>query len=54
MKIIGHPVEFDIAHEPPDAPEKRKPLTDEEISVMWHESGGQPFKFARMIEETVG
>lgn len=27
-----------------------KPLTDEQISVLWHQSGEQPFKFARMIE----
>jgi hypothetical protein len=32
----------------------RKPLTDEEISVLWHESGGQPFKFAKMIQEVLG
>jgi hypothetical protein len=32
----------------------RKPLTDEEISILWHESGGQPFKFAKMIQEVLG
>lgn len=35
-------------------PKKRQtpaqPLTDEEISTLWHQSGEQPFKFARMIE----
>lgn len=25
------------------------PLTDEQISVLWHQSGEQPFKFARML-----
>jgi len=24
-------------------------LTDEQISVLWHQSGEQPFKFARML-----
>jgi hypothetical protein len=24
-------------------------LTDEDISVLWHQSGEQPFKFARML-----
>ena len=36
-------------------PKKRtapmKMLSDEEISVLWHEAGEQPFKFARMIEK---
>ena len=36
-------------------PKKRtapvKMLSDEEISVLWHEAGKQPFKFARMIEK---
>ena len=31
----------------------RRTLTDEQISVLWHESGHQPFKFARMIEGTL-
>lgn len=26
-------------------------LTDEQISDLWHQSGEQPFKFARMISE---
>ena len=26
-----------------------EPLTDEDISVLWHQSGEQPFKFARML-----
>lgn len=26
-----------------------RPLTDEEISDLWHQSGEQPFKFARML-----
>ncbi len=32
---------------------KSKQLTDEKISDLWHSSGQQPFKFARLIEETV-
>jgi hypothetical protein len=28
-----------------------KMLSDDEISVLWHEAGEQPFKFARMIEK---
>lgn len=32
---------------------KSKQLTDEQISDLWHASGQQPFKFARLIEETV-
>ena len=31
------------------APPKRDPLTDEQISDLWHQSGEQPFKFARML-----
>lgn len=30
--------------------QERRPMTDEEISALWHQAGGQPFKFARMIE----
>ena len=26
-----------------------EPLTDEQISDLWHQSGQQPFKFARML-----
>lgn len=26
-----------------------EPLTDEQISDLWHQSGEQPFKFARML-----
>lgn len=40
-----------IAPELRSALEKRKPLTDDEISILWYESGNQPFKFARMVEE---
>lgn len=40
-----------IAPELRSALEKRKPLTDDEISVLWYESDYQPFKFARMIEK---
>lgn len=29
----------------------KHPLTDGEISILWHESGGQPFKFARMVQD---
>jgi hypothetical protein len=28
---------------------QRQPLTDEQISALWHQSGEQPFKFARML-----
>lgn len=28
---------------------QRQQLTDEQISVLWHQSGEQPFKFARML-----
>jgi len=30
-------------------PPQRKPFSDDEISDLWHQSGQQPFKFARMI-----
>jgi hypothetical protein len=26
-----------------------EPLTDEQISDLWHQSGEQPFKFAKML-----
>lgn len=29
--------------------ELERTLTDEDISVLWHQSGEQPFKFARML-----
>ncbi len=29
---------------------KPMPLTDEELSELWHQAGEQPFKFARLIE----
>lgn len=32
----------------------RKPLTDDEISVLWHQANNQPFKFARMLQEVLG
>ncbi len=38
-------------------PRKREaemPLTDEELSVLWHEAGEQPFRFARLIEKAHG
>lgn len=28
---------------------QRQQLTDEQISDLWHQSGEQPFKFARML-----
>ncbi len=28
----------------------RMPLTDEELSELWHEAKEQPFRFARLIE----
>lgn len=31
------------------AERQRQQLTDEQISVLWHQSGEQPFKFARML-----
>jgi hypothetical protein len=48
MEVVVHPVEFEIKKA---EPVMAKPLTDEEISVLWHEAQGQPFKFARLIEK---
>lgn len=31
----------------------RSTLTDEEVSVLWHEAQEQPFRFARLIERVV-
>ena len=31
------------------AERQRQQLTDEQISDLWHQSGEQPFKFARML-----
>lgn len=31
------------------AERQRQPITDEDISDLWHQSGEQPFKFARML-----
>ena len=28
---------------------QRQQLTDEDISVLWHQSGEQPFKFDKML-----
>lgn len=42
MEVVVHPVEFEI--------KKAELLTDEKISVLWHEAQEQPFKFARLIE----
>lgn len=33
------------------SPPQCEPLTDEQISDLWHQSGEQPFKFARMISD---
>jgi hypothetical protein len=38
---------------PKKRPVQHRPLSDDEISVLWHESGQQPFKFARMIEKVL-
>lgn len=46
MNIIGHPVEFEVSKT-----SSPKPLTDEEISVLWHEAQQQPFRFARLLEK---
>jgi hypothetical protein len=35
----------------PTRNETRMPLTDEELSVLWHEAKEQPFRFARLIEK---
>lgn len=32
-------------------PEPRMPLTDDELSVLWHQAQQQPFRFARLIEQ---
>lgn len=31
------------------AERQRQSMTDEDISDLWHQSGEQPFKFARML-----
>jgi hypothetical protein len=33
---------------------KPMPLTDEELSRLWHEAKEQPFRFARLIEQAHG
>jgi hypothetical protein len=38
---------------PKKRPIQDRELTDEQISDLWHESGQQPFKFARMIEKVL-
>jgi len=38
---------------PKKRPAQHRELTDEQISDLWHESGQQPFKFARMIEKVL-
>lgn len=34
---------------PKKRPAQHRELTDEQISDLWHQSGQQPFKFARML-----
>ena len=34
---------------PKKRPAQYRSLTDEQISDLWHQSGQQPFKFARML-----
>lgn len=34
-----------------DTPKPKRVLTDEEISELWYEAEGHPFKFARLIEK---
>lgn len=46
MNIIGHPVEFEVVKT-----SLPKTLTDEEISILWHEAQQQPFRFARLLEK---
>lgn len=48
MEVVVHPVEFEIKKA---EPAMAKPLTDEEISELWYEAEGHPFRFARMIEK---
>lgn len=50
MEVVVHPVEFEIKKA---EPVMAKPLTDEEISELWYEAEGHPFRFARMIEQVV-
>ena len=38
----------------PTGSEAKMPLTDEELSKLWHEAKEQPFRFARLIEQTHG
>lgn len=38
-----------FAHLVAAAERQRQQLTDEQISDLWHQSGEQPFKFARML-----
>jgi hypothetical protein len=33
---------------------KPLPLTDEELSRLWHEAKEQPFRFARLIKQAHG
>jgi len=35
----------------PTRSETKMPLTDEELSELWHEAKEQPFRFARLIEK---
>jgi hypothetical protein len=52
--FTGAPDELDAAVERlQTALKTRKPLDDAEISILWHEAGGQPFKFAKMIQEVL-
>ena len=38
----------------PTRNETKMPLTDEELSTLWHEAKEQPFRFARLIEKAHG
>lgn len=38
----------------PTRSETKMPLTDEELSQLWHEAKEQPFRFARLIEQAHG
>lgn len=48
MEVVVHPVQFEIKKA---EPVMAKPLTDGEISELWYEAEGHPFRFARMIEK---
>ena len=38
----------------PTKSETKMPLTDEELSELWHQAKEQPFRFARLVEQAHG